>query len=46
MADKMPDIYGSDPDGAADAIPTKLDSPEPTLDEHDAEDSRAKSEGN
>lgn len=47
MAEKLnEDIYGADPKGAADAIPTKLESPKPTLDEHGANDSRAKSEGN
>ena len=44
--DSMPDIYGSDPQGAADKIDTKLDSPSPTLDEHGEDDSRAQSEGN
>lgn len=39
-------IYGSDPQGAADAISTKLNVPSPTLDEHGETDSRAKSEGN
>lgn len=40
------DLYGGDPQGAADAIDTKLSVPEPTLDVHGESDSRAKSEGN
>ena len=40
------DIYGGDPQGAADAISTKLNVPTPTLDVHGESDSRAKSEGN
>ena len=40
------DLYGSDPQGAADAIETKLSVPDPTLDVHGESDSRAQSEGN
>ena len=40
------DIYGGDPQGAADKIDTKLSVPEPTLDVHGESDSRAVSEGN
>ena len=40
------DIYGGDPQGAANEISTKLDVPKPTLDEWGESDSRAKSEGN
>lgn len=47
MADKLnSDIYGSDDQGAADAINTKLGVPDPTLDVWGETDSRAKSEGN
>lgn len=41
-----PDIYGNDPQGAADDIDTKLSVPDPTLDVHGESDSRAQSEGN
>jgi hypothetical protein len=44
MAD-LPDIYGSDPQGAADKISTDMGG-EPTLDVHGESDSRAVSEGN
>ena len=40
------DIYGKDDLGAANAIDTKLDVPDPTLDVWGETDSRAKSEGN
>ncbi len=40
------DIYGSDDQGAADGIDTKLSVPDPTLDVNGETDSRAKSEGN
>ena len=40
------DIYGGDPQGAANAIDTLLNTPDPTLDVHGESDSRAKSEGN
>lgn len=40
------DIYGADPQGAADKIDTLLNTPDPTLDVHGEDDSRAKSEGN
>lgn len=40
------DIYGGDPQGAADAVETKLSVPTPTLDEHGESDSRAVSKGN
>lgn len=40
------DIYGGDPQGAADDIDTLLNAPSPTLDVHGETDSRAKSEGN
>jgi hypothetical protein len=40
------ELYGSDDMGAANAIETHLDSPDPTLDVHGAKDSRAVSEGN
>lgn len=40
------DIYGSDDQGAANKIATKLDTPDPTLDINGENDSRAKSEGN
>lgn len=40
------DLYGGDPQGAAKAIDTKLNSPSPTLDEWGESDDRAKSEGN
>jgi hypothetical protein len=46
MSDRNGDIYGSDPQGAADAIETKLGAQEPTLDVHGESDSRAQSEGN
>lgn len=47
MADKLnSDIYGSDPQGAADDISTLLNTPDPTLDVNGETDSRAKSEGN
>jgi hypothetical protein len=41
-----PDIYGGDPQGAADKIDTLLSVPDPTLDVHGEQDSRAQSEGN
>ena len=41
-----PDIYGKDDQGAANAIPTKLDAPDPTLDIWGEKDDRAQSEGN
>lgn len=41
-----PDIYGKDDLGAANAISTKLDVPDPTLDINGEKDDRAKSEGN
>jgi hypothetical protein len=40
------EIYGADPQGAADSISTLLGVPDPTLDVHGETDSRAKSEGN
>lgn len=40
------DLYGADPQGAADKIETKLGTPEPTLDVHGESDGRAMSEGN
>lgn len=40
------DLYGADPQGAADAIATKLNVPSPTLDVHGESDGRAESEGN
>lgn len=40
------DLYGGDPQGAANAIDTKLSVPSPTLDENGEDDGRAKSEGN
>lgn len=47
MADKLNgNIYGTDPQGAADEIETGLSVPEPTLDVHGENDSRAVSEGN
>lgn len=49
MADKPAgntDIYGADPQGAADKIDTKLSVPDPTLDVHGEQDDRAVSEGN
>ena len=41
-----PDLYGNDDQGAAKAIDTKLDVPDPTLDINGEQDDRAKSEGN
>jgi hypothetical protein len=41
-----PDIYGADPQGAAEDIDTKLSVPEPTLDVHGEQDGRAHSAGN
>ena len=47
MANKLnEDIYGGDPQDAADAIDTKLSVPDPTLDVHGESDKRAVSEGN
>lgn len=47
MANKLnEDIYGGDPQGAADAIDTKLSTPDPTLDVWGENDKRAVSEGN
>lgn len=46
MAKLNEDIYGADPQGAADDIPTHLTGGDPTLDVHGESDSRAKSEGN
>lgn len=46
MAERSAELYGSDPQGAADKIDTKLSVPEPTLDVHGESDSRAVSEGN
>lgn len=47
MADKInTDIYGSDDQGAANSVDTKLSVPEPTLDVWGETDSRAMSEGN
>lgn len=47
MADKLnSDIYGADPQGAAEEIDTLLNAPDPTLDVHGESDSRAQSEGN
>lgn len=40
------DIYGSDDLGAANSIPTLLNTPDPTLDVNGETDSRAQSEGN
>ena len=40
------DIYGGDPQGAANKIDTLLDTPDPTLDVWGEKDDRAKSEGN
>jgi hypothetical protein len=39
-------LYGTDDYGAANAIDTKLNTPDPTLDVHGETDSRATSEGN
>ena len=41
-----PELYGADPQGAADKIDVKLSVPDPTLDVHGESDSRAQSEGN
>lgn len=47
MAPKLDaDIYGKDDQGAANAISTKLNVPDPELDVWGETDSRAKSEGN
>ena len=46
MAERSEELYGADPQGAADAIETKLSVPTPTLDVHGESDSRAVSEGN
>lgn len=47
MADKLnTNIYGSDPQEAADKIDTRLSVPDPVLDVHGEHDSRAQSEGN
>jgi hypothetical protein len=46
MAERSENLYGSDPQGAADAIETKRSVPTPTLDVHGESDSRAVSEGN
>ena len=47
MADKLnSNLYGTDPQGAADDVSTKLNVPDPTLDVWGETDSRAKSEGN
>ena len=40
------DLYGGDPQGAANDVDTKLSVPDPTLDVNGETDSRAKSEGN
>lgn len=40
------EIYGGDPQGAANAVDTKLSVPDPTLDVNGETDSRAKTEGN
>lgn len=44
--ERSEDLYGSDDQGAAGKIDTKLSVPEPTLDVHGEDDSRAVSEGN
>jgi hypothetical protein len=40
------DLYGADPQGAAGKIDTRLSVPEPVLDVHGEDDSRAESAGN
>jgi hypothetical protein len=40
------DLYGGDPQGAANEVDTKLSVPDPTLDINGEQDGRAKSEGN
>lgn len=40
------ELYGADPQGAADDIDTLLSVPTPTLDVHGESDDRAHSEGN
>jgi hypothetical protein len=47
MPDKLnTDIYGSDPQGEAGKIDTRLSVPDPVLDINGETDSRAQSEGN
>lgn len=40
------ELYGGDPQGAANAVDTKLSVPDPVLDVNGETDSRAQSEGN
>lgn len=40
------ELYGGDPQGAANAVDTKLSVPDPTLDINGESDGRAQSEGN
>lgn len=46
MAELNGNIYGTDPQGAANDIDTLLSVPDPTLDVHGESDSRAQSAGN